>query len=150
MPFPTQNRQQTLDAALDRAQKLALQIRNRANAWSAQSAANNMLGWNLIVRLEQMIQARDAMNALIAIPGLAAHADAELGRSGSGAEFVAIRDQLEAVMAWVGTNLPKRGSSDFVDIIEVTDAGIPIKRTFTPAQTAGLRVELDALAALID
>ena len=79
MPFPTENRQQTLGRALDRAQKLALQIRNRATAWSAATASRSVQGWQMIVRLEQMIQARDAMNALIAMPGLAAHA--EIGRA---------------------------------------------------------------------
>lgn len=94
-------------------------------------------------------RANNQFNALKATPGLAQFAkDQEDDQAYDvAAEFTAMQTAITSAMAWMVANVP---TSATLKTIDQWGDESPILDTFTPAQTAGLRTELQAVIGTID
>jgi hypothetical protein len=63
------------------------------------------------------------------------------------AEFNALVGLIDDLIAWIGTNFPKDANGYL--LAQTLGPTKPVDRTFTVAQTAGLRTQLDLLIAAI-
>jgi hypothetical protein len=148
MAFPGASNYTTAKA-LDKLVEIAAQIRSSAVTLNSMTAAGDTLYSAIQTRLVSWITLRSQMQALAATPGLAAYATAQYSGQGIDivAEYTAMMTAIDAVDSWIDTNLPKDASNYELQYQRV--AGVRTERTFTPAQTAGLRTQLAGLIAAI-
>lgn len=99
--------------------------------------------------LESFITAKAEFVAAAAVPGIAAYAQAQEGDANYdvAAEFSAMNTAATNVINWIVNNMPK-GASGHVLTETWSAAGIAT-RTFSTAETAGLRTVLDAFIATV-
>jgi hypothetical protein len=133
----------TLDQGLRRAKEQALWIKQHH-----QSAVQTLTG---NVNSNQIFQLIDNTAAVISmlqedasVPGIAAYAQQQFNDPAYnvGAEFTAMVNALQAVVAWVVNNFPK-DANGFLLSHTINANGSRTPRVFTPAQTAGLTTALN-------
>lgn len=100
--------------------------------------------------LANMSSQGDRLAALKATPGLNAQAQVQIpGYVGTMTnDITALQTELQGVIDWVVANMPK-DANGFMLCYTMTPTGGKTVRTFSPAQTAGLVVELQSLQATI-
>ncbi len=123
-------------------------VKSQAQSLRDASNAGNIHAMQIIDWFVALGGFRTQLNTLSQTPGLAAYAKTECNDANYdvAAEFTAMLSAIDTALGWVTTNFPASGgfiqSHSFV-------SGVYTPRTFTPAQTAGLRTALDALTATI-
>lgn len=149
MAFPAT--QQSLSDGLAEARRQAASVRSRALEASAFLAANNASANYVLDILSAVKEARAKLVAIGALSGIADYAKAQYADQGLdiAAEFTALVSALADVRTWITTNFPKDASGYLLKEQFAADGGLNV-RSFTPAQTAGLRTVLDALAAAVE
>ena len=120
----------------------SITVRTAANAGSIPASAILGLAGNLR-------SARLLMEERSGLPGIVAHAKAQEDDAAYdvAAEYLALRNGIDAVLAWISANMPTSGGYLLVQTLEAD--GSLTQREFTKPQTAGLRAELDALELLV-
>ena len=153
MAFPAAGgSRQDLGDVLARIRGIARSIKQIAQDLRTASAAGNIIARRPVTVMESLTQMRAQLITLAAVPGIGDYAKTQFGDSGLdiGAEWLAMRTQLDAVILWVATNIPKDTVSNRWILTEEIVNGLRVDRTFTPAETATMRTVLDALIATID
>lgn len=99
--------------------------------------------------LDRLIAGKATFASVAAVPGIATYAEAQEGDPtyDVAAEFNAMTAAIDDAITWILAAVPVSGG--FVLMEQWTAGGVSV-RTFSTAQTAGLRAELDALIATID
>jgi hypothetical protein len=147
MAFPASSTQAD---ALDTIRKTA--VRLKSHALSAKDAlaagnrsANDIIG--LMVMFQEAVRTWDGVSST---PGLVAYAREQFDDPALdiAAEFTAMRNAALAVTAWVQNNFPKDASGYLLKEQFDDEIGLAV-RSFTPAQTLGLRNTIDAFTATI-
>lgn len=150
MAFPTNRTRRSLAAALDRAQSQADTIKRLSESANVSMAGGAVTSSFVLSMLANLRAAKDVFDETSALPGMAAFALAQLNDNIDViAGFLAMTNALTAAGAWIIQNIPK--AADGALKLEDMDAfGNRTERTFSTAQTAGLRTLLDTLIATID
>jgi len=141
-----------LSRAVHEANDTALTVRNAAVGLRDDSAAGDVNASRIISMWTRLNDAIAILTALAAIPGIGAWAKDEMNDPDLdvATEFNAMMTAMGDVRDWIATNFPVGTGPGAGYLLEKQFSGTQIvSRTFTPAQTAGLRTELDALIATI-
>lgn len=134
-------------------------IRNAAGDIKQQSqqlrdlaAANNVPGSRITTWLANMASLQTTLDTMTAVTGMAAYAQAQTNDPtlDIAAAYTAMKNALTAARSWVLANYPKDVNGYLLDTKLNATTGVPEARLFTPAETAGLRTQLDAVIASID
>ena len=148
MAFPGTNLY-TLNDAFTGLRMLASQIRQQSLSLRSSSAAGPTGFPSILAYLQSLKAQRAKLATLAAVPGLAAYAQAQLGNSiDIAAEYTAMLGGIDGCVTWMITNIPKDGSSYLLGA-QMDGSGNVTDRTFTSAELAGFRTQLDALIATI-
>lgn len=146
MAFPTSSA--TLSVGLARAQSQASAIKRIAQNNYETMAAGPVSASFVITLLDNLKGARSVFDAAGNLPGMAAYAQEQLGQDVT-ADFVAMVSEIDTVGSLIVSALPKDGSGYL--LLETIDAqGNRTERTFTSAQTSGVRSALQDLIATIE
>lgn len=148
MAWPTQAT--TLNDALASVDRAASQLKARSAAFRAQAAEMNIAADRITEEvLRYLIVARDTF-AAAAVPGIAAYVAAQRGVTEQHvtAAFQDMTGAVNGAIAWVVANMPK-DASGYLLARQIGAGGVMTYRSFTPAQTAGLRTALEAVEATI-
>jgi hypothetical protein len=106
---------------------------------------------NLIVELYlRLVQANTRFTAAAAVTGLGQYAKDQFSNQALDvvAEFTAMSTAVVACGTWIINNMPK-DAGGYLLKDQLTPAGVSV-RSFTSAETAGLRTQLDALLATVN
>lgn len=132
----------TLRKGLDTLQEIAVQEKAYLGQWNAALAGtiDAQYALNIVANLDRVLA---TMDTLAALPGMAAYAQQQLGSANYdiAAEYSSMRSALDAVRAWLRTNIP----SNAVTIVN----GTQTYATYAPAATASLRSLVQSAAATI-
>lgn len=154
MTFPSSSGSQAfgLTQALAVAQAQAANVKNQAATLSAQCAAGNVAAQAILNFLTVIADATLMLNKAAAVTGLAAYAQAQLGDVNISAEFQTMLTAMAAVTSSVLSTMPLDPTNTYLMVTSFTPDGTgrTQQRTFTPAQTAGIKTVLDALVATIN
>lgn len=146
MAWPTQGT--TLNDALASVDRTAAQIKAKCEALRLQSASGDITAYQVTQDLLPKIKAaRTVFLAAAELPGIAAYVAAQRG-IGEQAVVDAFNAMLSAVsgcLSWIEDNLPKEGGFLLIEQISDDDTGVITPRDFSSAETAGLRVQLQAV-----
>lgn len=151
MAFPTQDTKTPLWLLFQQAQHAAAGVKRLADSSNTQLQSPTRAGVVLEIA-EQLRGYRATMTAASSAEGMAEWVAANFSTNGLDlpAEFTAMRNAMDAVIANVVTTFPKDDVAPNYLLRETIDAtGHITERTFTAAQTAGLRTLLQALSATI-
>lgn len=153
MAFPASGgSRQDLGDVLIRVRYAARRIKNIAQDLRTASAAGPILARRPVVVMEELSELRAQLVTLAAVPGLAVYAQDQFGDANLNivTEYTAMRNALDAVVSWITGAIPKDSVSGRWLLIEEIVSGQRVDRTFSSAETAGMRTVLDALIATID
>lgn len=130
---------------LTEARNIAVQVKSRAQGDSAAMAAGDISGEVVRDLGVAMSLWLSRLNEIRAIPGIGQYAKDQYDDQtyDIALEFTAMTAALQSVVTWVQTNMPADGSG-YLLLWKWTEV-----RMFSPAATAGLRTELDALIVTI-
>ena len=141
----------TLNDALRRAMGNAVSLKNFSVGARDQMAAGNVSG-NLISDnlLQNYKSAIEQWEAAAALPGIGQFAKDQFDDQALniGAEFTAMVNAAKAARDWIVTNFPKDAGGKMSYRTLNADGSMSVD-AFTPAQTAGLRTELDNFIATV-
>lgn len=129
---------------LAEAKRLAVQLKSYVADVKALSAAGPISG-NLVADLmAQLVSYKARFQAIAAIPGIATYAQSQENDPlySVGSEFTAMMNAIDTLGGWIVSNVNTTGWVTF------SASGVSVK-TFTSAQTAGLRTQIDSLTATI-
>ncbi len=130
---------------------LATRLRRMALKLRIQSAAGET-GRTSYINLQKALHAALGRWTFLiaAVPALEAYARDQINNPtlDLAAEYVLMRDATTSLRDWIFANMP-RAPSDEVLTHKVGIDGRPIEQTFTVAQTAAFRVEVDAFVLTI-
>lgn len=151
MPFPssTGTKGNTDAKAFDGVQSVASLVKADSIALRGQSAAGPVGASAIRNYLTRLADNRVQLVAYTAVPGIDAYALARTGDSAIIAEYTTMLAAMDACLAWVITNYPKDGSAYLLDT-KFNAQGRTVDRTFSTAELATFRTQLDALIATID
>lgn len=147
MAFPTNETRRSLASALDRAQAQASSIKRIAANNRDRMAAGPITAGGVFSLLDNLIGAKAVLSEAASMQGIAEYAQAQLGQDISG-DFAAMMNAIDTATAWIINAIPKAGG--YIQTEAINADGSRTERTFTTAQTAGLRAALDTIIATID
>lgn len=136
-------------SAYQTAKRAAAQLKVNAQSMRAALAASNASYDFLRDIYRTLERAQAQFTQLAATPGLAGYAKAQENDPAYdvAAEFTAMQGAITSALTWMNSNAP-------TGVTAKTPAnwgdGSLIANEFTPAQTAGLRTQLDAVIAAIE
>jgi len=138
-----------LSRAYDEIKREAVRAKNSATSVRTSAAAGSISAASILALAADLRSARINMEARASAPGVGQYAkdqedDATYDVS---AEYIAMRDGIDSVLAWISTNMPSNGGYLQVQTLEAD--GSLTQRSFAAGQTAGLRTAITALEALI-
>lgn len=145
MAYPTD----TLDRVLDRLDERVARVKINASAVRTESLAGPV-GSTRILGLYTLLRSdHTEITALSQTPGLATYVQQQKNNPTMDvvAEFTTMLNTLTTVVNWIAANFPK-DANGFL-LAQTLGADRPVDRTFTTAELAGLRTQLDALIATI-
>lgn len=148
MAFPSASHRRSLATALERAQSQADSLKRLATSYKASLAAGPVTGSYVLGVLDTLRSSRDVFTETAGLAGISEYAQAQLGQTVS-SEFAAMTSAIDNSGSWIMANFPKDGAGFLLERTFAAD-GSRVERTFTAAQTAGLRTLLDTLIATID
>lgn len=145
MAFPAS--QNLLSEKLERVFLLARSTKQYAAEMSAFLSANSVSAMQILDVMENFQAAINEWNDIIADADSRAYIREQLKNDTFDvvAEFTAMRDAVQGVITWIETNFPK-DADGWIQIIKIVNGQRQI-RSFAPANTAGLRTQLDAVVA---
>lgn len=148
MPFPSTA--DPLSRALLAAQDTARTLKQRATDLKAASLAGPVSGNAIVEFYLALVAAKAVFNATAAVPGIAQYARDQFDNQALDviAEFTAMTNQTTACGTWISNNFPK-GAQGYLLKDQLNASGVSV-RSFSTADLAGLRTELDALIATIN
>lgn len=139
----------TTQRAYQQVKGAAANVRANCSAFISNLAGENTNYQTLRDIYVLLHNASAQLTSLAATPGLAAYASDQEGDPEYDvvAEFTALQATLAAALSWMGSNVP-------TNVTVVAPASWPsasslIATTFTPAQTAGLRTQLQSVVDAI-
>jgi hypothetical protein len=149
MPFIIST--QTLSRAWEQAQEIARNMRTAALNQKNTTLAGPVAG-SFVLNFERELRSyRDRLDAIAALPGIGAYVsgltDTPAGYTVT-TEFNAMRAQVQATIDWTRNNFPRDSTNTFLAERSWAAEGLT-ERTFTTAQLAGYRTQLDALLATL-
>jgi hypothetical protein len=130
----------------------AVQLKAICQGFNARLLANNADYQFLYDIYVTLARANSQFDALKTTPGLSTYAQSQEDDAAYdvAAEFTAMQSAINSAQNWMETNVPvKNRTVKSVNTWDSSDS-ILISDVFTPAQTAGLRTQLDAVIAAID
>lgn len=127
-----------------RAKRVAAALKTYCQQTRDTMAAGNVSGNVAITLHERLVADKATFTAIAATNGIGAYAQDQEANGGLDivAEFNAMIAAMNSAGSWMINNVNTTGWVTF-------GAGGVTTKTFTPAQTAGLRAELDAVIATI-
>lgn len=154
MPFPASA--PLLADELSKARNEGLRIRNLSIAVRAASLAPGtppvpISRFELVAYMAQLTRAIGIWNAARSTPNIAAYAQTQLGSPGLdvAAEFTSMLNTATALRDWIFANFPKDVASGAWLIYSYDSAGVQTSLTFSSAELAQFRTNVDALLATI-
>lgn len=148
MAYPASRK--LLGNAVEQIARLMLFIKQGSQAMRA-TATGTTSAAAILTYLQELNTLRGQIAALAATPGIVEYARTEYNDPGLDviAEYTATLAQIDDTRAWIVTNFPKDAQGNLLD--EKFDAnGQRVPNTFSAAQLATFRTQLDALIATID
>jgi len=130
--------------ALSEAKRRANDLKTYLLEIKAVSNAGPISG-NLVIALhERLVADKARFTAIAAVPGLASYAQAQENDVGYnvGTEFTGMMNAIDSLGGWIITNV------NTTNWVTFSASGVATK-TFSSAQTAGLRTAIDSLTATI-
>lgn len=149
MAFPSDTTRRTLSAGLQRAQSTAGNTKRIAANNHARMASGVITAGGLISLLDNLRGAHSELTTVAAMPGIADYAEEQLGVETVTQDFGAMLSAIETAAGWIITHLP-RADDGALKMEDMDAQGRRTERSFSTAQTAGLRSALDAVIATID
>jgi hypothetical protein len=145
MAYPTG----MLSLTLEDIDRRAVSVKGYCQRAKDTLAAGNSPATTILDLFVRLRQDRAAFAAAANVPGIAAYAQAQKddAQLDLAAEFVAMLTAIDGVTTWIANNFPKDGNGFL--LAQTLEANGPVDRQFTPAQTAGLRTQLDTILATI-
>jgi hypothetical protein len=149
MPFPTNlgTNPQSLAEALRLVMRYAGSVKAAAQSIKAASLSGPIGANQVIDYVGELAEQRTTIAALAATTGLAAYAQGQYGDINT--SYTAMVSAIDATRAWVIANFPKAASGEVLEKKLGADGRVQMN-TFTTAQLAGFRTQLDALIATLD
>lgn len=134
----------------DEAKSYAADLKRLALDTKAASAAGPISANVIRQLLDSLLRTKTKLAEVSAISGIAAYAQAQEGDANYNVatEFTAMTNQIDATISWIIGAIPT-GTGGFALLETWSSSGVTV-RTFSTAQTAGLRTAIDALVATID
>lgn len=151
MAFPSsQGSTQSLGDVWRNVRGLAGNTKAVANQLRASTNAGPVTAIRILEFFAELANVKARFQSAAAVPGLADYARDQLGNTNLDIvlEFNTMLAQIDATLQWGITNLPMQGG--FVQVLTLPASGVYTWRTFSSAETTGLRGRLDALIATID
>ena len=126
----------------------ALHVRQRTSSFIAELAAGPVESVTVIQEYQNLGAARDRLNQAAALSGIGAYAQAAEDDPTYDvvAEIGVVVTAIEAALTWVDSNFPASGG--YILFAQIDDGAVT-NRSFTEAQTAGLRTALQAVVTAI-
>lgn len=141
---------QPLSEVLSEARRTWANTRSACVTARQQSAAGPVQAHRVVALYDQL--RRDAVHfrRIAATPGLADYARAQYADEGVdvAADFAAMANAIDTTVSWISAALP-RDADGYPALHQINEDGSIVQRTFSSAQTAGLRTRLDAIIATI-
>ena len=136
-----------LSVQLDRAMRIATDIKRVSNDISSRSSASTLTSINVLGYLDFLTDRDSQLGEVAATPGIQQYARDQFDNQAFDivTEFTTMRAAVIATRDWLVTNIPT-GANQVVTIA----GGVAVYRVFTDVETAGLRTEIDALLLTID
>jgi hypothetical protein len=131
--------------------RAATQLKQASEQVNAASLAGPITSRTILNYVVFLADKRDEIVAYAAVPGLNAYAQEQVDDTelDIGAEFVAMRNALDAARDWIVANFPKDGNG-WLLAQSITAQGRLTERTFSTAALAVFRTQLQGLIAAID
>lgn len=153
MAYPTSRLRKVLARAFTNADSTAIRLRSQAGGWDAQMAAGPVSA-SLILDdiLADMRSSRATLIASRDTSGILGYAQEQFDdlTIDLPTEFAALIAAIDAVITWIVDNFPTSNPGNFLQRYQIAADGTLTDRSFSTAQTAGLRTELQALFAAIE
>lgn len=129
---------------------LAANTKSAATQLRASAAAGPVTAIRILEFFAELSSAKASFQVAAGIPGLVEYAKNQLGNTNLDIvlEFNTMVSEIDRTIQWGITNLPQAGG--FVQVLTLPASGVYTWRTFSSAESAGLRTRLDALIATID
>lgn len=145
MAYPTGVLSQTLDQIDAR----IIALKKQVQALRTDAAAGAVASGRIISLFQYLRSERAYLATVGSTPGLAAYAQQQKNNAQLDVvtEFTALLATLDGVTGWISANFPKAQTGELLE--RTLGADGPIEATFTVAQTAGLRAQLDAVIGAI-
>ncbi len=152
MAYPTSRLRTVTARAFNDADSTALGLRRMAGSLDAELAAGPVTATLILDRLlAEMRSSRATLVASKTTPGILGYAQAQFSDLSIdlATEFAALIAAVDAVITWIVDNFPK-DVDGYLERYKIAPDGEVTDRTFSTAQTAGLRTQLQALFAAIE
>lgn len=145
MAYPTGTLARTLIAA----DSLMAALKSRLQTRITQLAAGDTPSSTILAIYRELASDKVGLNTAKAVEGIAAYAQAQKsdGTLDVVVEFNAVVSAIDAALSWVAANFPANGG--YLLAQQLTATGTQ-DRQFTAAQTADLRIALQAIVDLIN
>lgn len=152
MAYPTSRLRAVVARAFTNADSTAIRLRSMAGGLDGQLAAGPVTATVILDNL--LAELRSSRAVLIAsrdTSGILAYAREQFDDTTIDlpTEFTALIAAIDDVITWVVDNFPI-GTGDYLQRYKLAPDGTLTDRSFTSAQTAGLRIQLQALFAAIE
>lgn len=146
MAYPTG----MLSFVLDGINSRAIKLKSYCQQLRTASAAGPVQSGQIISVYQSLRQDRAALVTASSTPGLAQYAKDQKNNQGLDivAEFNAMISAIDTATAWIDANFPKDPGTGSLLERTLSSEG-PVERTFTTAQLAGFRTQLDSVIATI-
>lgn len=155
MAFPSSGGtvNENLSRGWDIIRDIAGNIKTRSVGLNNILVASTATSDTIIFYCGHMADLRARMVAIASMPGMVAYAQSQINNPTYDvtAEFITMRNALDAVISWIITNFPKDASGFLLaKTFNVDNSGRTTQRVFIASQTVGLRTALNALITAID
>lgn len=144
-----------LNEVLTQARERWLNLKISAIQARDRSASNDISAGYVLLVLDRLREDLSYFNSIASTPGLTQYARDQYADQGMDivADFNAMMNAITNTINWIVSALPKApadGQGNEYLLLKTIDAtGVRSDRLFTPAQTAGLRTQLDSIIATI-
>lgn len=139
-----------LSFVLEQIDQRILSIKKQAQALRADAAAGALPSGRILSMHQYLRAERVALVTASSTPGLAQFARDQKNNQSLDVvtEFNAVIAAIDGVVGWIAANFPTDVATGAL-LERTLGADGPVERTFTAAQTAGFRTQLDNLIATI-
>lgn len=153
MPFPSNSgtRAEDLEAAWAEARRTATNIKQICTQIISGQLSGALSSTHLLNVLSQFVSMRQRLQAVAALPGIGAYAQAQINEPGTDivAEFQTMTTALGTTIDWIVANFPK-DAGGYLLASQFDAQGRTVDRTFSTAALTTFRTQITALVATID